>query len=390
MRPYQDIRVIDLTHELGSYAARLFGDLGAEVIRVEKSATNADRSREPVTAGLGVSFEYFNVNKKSVVLDYTTTEGRAVLADLIGSAGLVFYEPAEGDGELLRLIRGVPGRRVVTVLSYFGTDGPYSDFRGSDLVAQAVGGIAWLTGNPDAPPLRLAGEQSFFVTSLYAAAATSIALWDSERSGKSHVLDVSAQECIAHSLQNAPQVYDLERAIARRGGEGTRDATENIFACKDGYVFVAAPLQLAKTWDALVEWMCAEGGAAFEVLREPEWSDRIARRTSDLHARFRQLFEAFAANRTKRELLETALARKVILAPVASVGETLSDPQLQYRNFFQTVPHPLLGRDITFPGAPYATSESIWAIETTAPVAGANQSQLDEAGQKTAGVRRAG
>ena len=72
-----------------------------------------------------------------------------------------------------------------------------------------------------------------------------MALWDNEERGTSHVLDVSAQEAIAHSLQNAIQVYDLEGRISMRGGEGTRDATESAFACKDGYVFLAAPLSLS-------------------------------------------------------------------------------------------------------------------------------------------------
>ncbi len=371
MRPYQDVRIIDLSFELGSYAARLFANLGAEVIRVEKPGGGSDRDRPPLYANGGsIPFDYLNAGKKSVFVDYETPAGGEILRDLVASAGVVFYERDRNAPDLMPLLVGTPGTQVVTAVSYFGLDGPSAGYLGSDLIAQAAGGIAWLTGRPDKPPLRLAGEQALFVTSLYAAAATAMALWDSEATGRGHVVDVSAQECIAHSLQNATQVWDLEQRISRRGGEGTRDATENIFACQDGYVFLAAPLQLPKIWQALVAWIAESGLPGHDMLAGPEWSDRTRRNSSELHGRFRELFERFTADKTKRQLRDEALARKIILAPVSSFADVLDDPQLVFRDFFRTTQSTLLEREVLFPGAPYLTSEPIWAIDRAAPAAG--------------------
>ncbi|WP_158932141.1 CoA transferase, partial [Acidisphaera sp. S103] len=283
-RPYSGVRIIDLTRELGSYCTRLFADLGAEVIRVEPPQGRSDRLRPPFANGVdptefgGIPYAFLNLNKKAVRIDTTTDAGRRVFADLVGAAQVIVHEPGATDIPLADIV-AISGPRVVTSVSYFGLTGPYAGFAGCDLIAQALGGIAWLSGEPGKPPLKLAGEQSVFVTSLYAAAATALALWDLERTGTSHVLDVSSQEAIAHSLQNAPQVYDLEGKVMSRGGEGVRDATEAAFACKDGYVFLAAPLALSVSWNALLTWMKDEGFDGVNRLLQDDWKDRPTRAT---------------------------------------------------------------------------------------------------------------
>ncbi|MGH7101938.1 MAG: CoA transferase [Acetobacteraceae bacterium] len=381
-RPFGGVRIIDLARELGSYATRLFADLGAEVIRIERPGGGADRWRPPLfeeSGGRrfgGVPFAFLNANKKSVVVEYREERGRNILCDLVAKADIVFYEADEDRQALLPLLVQAGGRRVITVVSYFGLAGPYSDYLGSDLVAQALGGLAWLSGDPTRPPLRIAGEQTGFISSLYAAAATAIALWDVESGGAGHILDVSAQECIAHSLQNATQVYDLERRISGRGGGGTRDASENIFACKDGLVFLACPLTLANTWDSLLAWMAEEGHPGALRLSAPAWRDQPTRTKAAMHAEFREIFEAFIAGKTKAELAAEALARKLILAPVNRVADTPADRQLVFRNYFRNVAHPALDRTLTFPGAPYHLSEPVWSIARAAPLLGEHDAAL--------------
>jgi len=376
-RPYDGIRIIDLARELGSYTTRLFADLGAEVIRVELPEGRDDRRSPPESAsGSGVAFEYLNLNKRSVVVDYRQEAGRQVLRDLVGSAQAVVYEDDVLRDALLPLLMETPGPRVVTVISYFGLTGPYGGYLGSDLVAQSAGGLAWLSGRTDGPPLRIAGEQGWFVTSLYAATATGMALWDVERRGVSHMLDIAAQECLAHSLQNTLEAYSLEGRVTRRGGEGTRDATESIFACKDGYVFLAAPLQLTTAWSALLQWLKDANHPGAVRLSEPDWQLAKSRATQELHAEFRQIFESFTADKTKNELLDAALARKILLSPVSTIADTLSDTQLRHRDFFRTVHHPALGRDIAIPGAPYLFSEPVWSVSRAAPVLGQDNAAI--------------
>lgn len=376
-RPYDGIRIIDLARELGSYATRLFADLGAEVIRVELPEGGDDRRNPPQSpSGSGIAFEYLNLNKHSVVVDYRQETGRQILRDLVGSAQVVVYEDDLLRDALLPLFAEPPGVRVVTVISHFGLTGPYGGYLGSDLVAQAVGGLAWLSGDPNGPPLRIAGEQGWFVTSLYAATATAMALWDTERKGASHMLDIAAQECLAHSLQNTLEAYSLEGRVTRRGGEGTRDATENIFACRDGYVFLAAPLQLTSAWSGLLQWLKDSGHPGGARLSEPDWQEAKGRAKRELHAEFRQIFESFTADKTKNELLDAALARKILLSPVSTIADTLSDTQLRHRDFFRTVHHPAFGRDIAIPGAPYRFSEPVWSVARAAPAPGQDNAAI--------------
>ena len=371
-RPYGGVRLIDLTRELGSYATRLFADLGAEVIKIERPRGQPDRQTEPHLPDAdpqvfgGAPFAFLNVNKRSVALDIDAPSGRQVPLELIGKSNIVVIEPGADDG-LLAAIVAVPGRRVVTAISYFGLSGPYAHFTGCDLVAQSLGGIAWLTGEPGKPPLRIAGDQSGFVTSLYAAAATAIAFWDSELRDTTHVLDVSAQECIAHSLQNAPQVFDLEGRVAVRGGERTRDATENSFACQDGFVFLAAPLSLPMSWTGLVNWLREENCPGAERLLDADWLDRPKRATESMKREFRSLFEKFLSDKPAQAIAAEALRRKVVLAPVSRISDLPLNPQLVFRRYFRKVYVPALGRELQFPGAPYRLSEPVWNIERAAP-----------------------
>lgn len=366
-RPYEGIRVVDCTGELGAYAGRLFADLGAEVVRIEPP-----EAREPAAARA-----FLHANKRSVSLDLSSDAGLAALRDLLAGASVALVEPRAGGPDVAGMV-AAPGARVTTVLSYFGLTGPYADFLGSDLVAQALGGIGWLSGEPDRPPLRIAGEQSRFVTSLYAAAATAIALWDLENTGTPHVLDVSAQECIAHSLQNALQVWDLEGRVSTRGGEGTRDATEGVFACRDGFVSLAAPLALPASWNGLNAWLREAGHGGADALAAPGWRDRPTRATAAFREAFRGLFEDFLADKSREEIGREALRRKIVMAPVSRLSDLPADPQLVFRRYFQRVHERALGRDVLFPGAPYRLSEPLWAIGRSAPVPGEDTERFVE------------
>jgi len=251
-QPYEGVLILDLTHRLGSYAGRLFADLGAEVIRVEPPGGLPDRHKlSDADDAFEARFFFLNASKKSVVIDFDDPGDRRRLDGLVRRAAIVLVER---DGPLFHdaaaLCRLSPAL-VVTAISPFGMTGPLAEAPASDLVVQAAGGIAWMSGRIEDAPLSLPFEQATMVASIYAATVTAIALVDAERTGQGHVIDVSAQECIAHSLQNAIQVWDLERRVSIRGGEGTRDASEDVFPCKDGFVFLAAPLRSARRGNRL-------------------------------------------------------------------------------------------------------------------------------------------
>jgi len=351
MQPYSGIRILDLAHWLGSYTGRLFADLGAEVIRIEPPGGLPDRER--ATAG---TFAFLNASKSSITLDMDGAAGFNRFLALCGSAQAVILErdgPFWDRAEALRT--ALPGL-VVTCVSPFGRTGPMAEAPASDLTLQASGGILWMSGRIEAAPLRLPFGQAAMVAGTYAATATAMCLRDAERRGRGHLVDVSAQEAIAHSLQNAVQVWDLEQRVSVRGGEGTRDATEDVFACKDGHVFLAAPPALPNSWNGLVGWMEELGHPSGSALRDTRWTDREWRKTQAAKDAFRKLFCDFTAGLTREELCEGAKSRKIVMAPVARLADLPDDPQLRHRGFFRQ----LDGH--RFPGPPYALSEPVWRV----------------------------
>ena len=359
IRPYTGVRILDMTHRYGRYAGRLFADLGAEVIRVEPPGGLPDRQR--TGPGAAERFAFVNASKRSIVLDLESAEGLAAFEALARTAAIIMVER---DGPMfgaLGTLKAMNPAAVLTAVSPYGLGGPLGDAPASDLTLQAAGGMAWMSGRPGEPPLRLPGGQAEMMASIYAATVSAIALVDAEASGRGHVIDVSVQEAIAHSLQNAVQVWDLERRIFSRGGEGTRDATEDIFPCSDGYVFLASPLSLGGSWRALVALMTERGHPAAEALAEERWSDRAWRTTAAAREEFRAAFTSFTAPYSKDELTREAIARRIVLGPIARIGELMNDEQLIYRDFFASVPRPD-GTDAPFPGPPYRFSEEHWRV----------------------------
>jgi benzylsuccinate CoA-transferase BbsE subunit len=358
-RPYAGVRILDLTHTLGSYAGRLFADLGAEVIRVEPPGGLPDRQRMTPGTPQEARFAFLNASKKSVEVDLDSAGGREQFARLAREGRIVFLERGGPLYGRVGDIRAIAPSAVITAVSPYGMTGPLADAPASDLTLQAAGGIAWMSGRIEDAPLSLPFDQATMVASIYAATVSAIALVDAEATGKGHLIDVSAQECIAHSLQNAIQVWDLEQRISVRGGEGTRDATEDIFPCRDGYIFLAAPPALGGSFRALIGYMRDLGHPSAERLSEDRWQNREWRLTREARDAFRAILADFTSGLDRETLTREAIARRIVLGPVSRVSEIFQDEQLAHRSFFTTMR--VGGRDIAFPGAPYRMTPPFWS-----------------------------
>lgn len=367
-RPYAGITVLDLTQELGGYASRLFADLGAQVIRFEAlqhAPVDGDgpaSADTPAMVTARATRLFCNAGKTLVRLDPHSAKGRALLARHVRHAQLVFVERGGIAADELEWLRSLQPALVITHLSPFGLTGPQAHWKANDLILQAAGGIAWLTGRPGQPPLRLAAGQSAMIASTYAAAVSALALLDAEARAQGHLIDVSAQECIAHSLQHALQAYDLEGVLASRNGVGTRDAAEAVFACADGRMLVASPVGLGPSWFALVDWIRETGHPAGALLDQPCWRDARWRKTAQAQQQFGAAFGGFIARYDRSEILRQALQRKIVMAPVSRIGDVLNDAQLAHRGYFVTLRGAADEPPIRFPGPPYQLSEPVWSV----------------------------
>ncbi|MEF2557383.1 CoA transferase [Aurantimonas sp. C2-5-R2] len=383
IRPYSGVRILDMCHDLGSYATKLFADLGAEVIRVEPPDGLPDRRRVAAEAKETQdryelsSFEFKNSNKKSISIDFDDDGGLATFSQLAATAQIIILETSGPLYDRIDFVKETAPRSVITVVSPFGMDKPVGEFQSSnDLILQAAGGIAYLSGRQEDSPLSLPQGQVGMVASVYAASATAIALADLEQRNRGHVVDVSAQECIAHSLQNAIQVWDLEKKISTRGGVGTKDASEDIFECSDGYVFLASPPTLGVSWKSLIAWMREQEAPEAEEFAKERWLDRGWRLTEEAHRLFRRHFEPFSRRQSKQTLLDEAIKRKIVMSPVAKVADLFDDAQLRHREFFRAVSYDASGVTARAPGAPYKLSVEVWTI-SQAPQLGAHTGDIE-------------
>ncbi|MFG3660845.1 CoA transferase [Streptomyces sp. NPDC047706] len=356
-RPLDGVRVIDLTTRLGAYTGRLFADLGADVVRVEPPGGLPERAVPPLTEdGTSLTFAFTEAGKRSVVLDLADPGRANQLERLLAGAQVLLTSegPAGLRGRGLHpddVTRRHPGLIHVSV-SPFGLTGPWADRPASDLTLLAAGGLLALAGDPDLPPVRAWGEQSSLIAGVHAATAALIALLALEDGGHGQIVDVSAQEAVAHSLENAVQYVDLEGIVRTRAGAGPAEAGTGLFACADGWIYLVGGLGgLPLAWDALTEWLQAGGLKEAARLREPRWQQRAWRRSASGVRTFRTLFERFAAPRTKRELYEGGQRRGISIAPVATPEDLLTSPQLTERAFFRQVA--VGDATLPFPGSPY-------------------------------------
>ncbi|WP_327686325.1 CaiB/BaiF CoA transferase family protein [Streptomyces sp. NBC_00467] len=358
LTPLEGLRVIDLSTPLGTYTGRLLADLGADVIRVEPPGGVPERSAPPLTEdGISLSFAFTEAGKRSVVLDgHEIGGGAGQFERLLNSAQILLT--SEGPSRLRQrglhpadVTRRHP-RLIHVSVSPFGLTGPWADRPASDLTLLAAGGLLSLAGEADLAPVRAWGNQTSVISGVHAATAALIAVLVLEETGQGQIVDVSAQEAVAHSLENAAQYVDLEHSIRRRVGSGPREAGTGLFACSDGWVYLVGGLGgLPLAWDSITDWLVSGGLEGAAQLHEPQWLDRSWRRSNEAVRAFRDLFERFAAERAKQELYEEGQSRGISIAPVSTPEDLLTSPQLTERGFFRPVT--VSGRTLAFPGSPY-------------------------------------
>ncbi|MEX2424875.1 MAG: CaiB/BaiF CoA-transferase family protein [Acidimicrobiia bacterium] len=385
----EGIRVLELGGELSNYCGKLFAELGADVVLIEPPGGSDLRSQPPyaddeegVEQSLG--FFYRNTSKRSAVIDIESPSGAEVVRKLAATADMVLEDRPPGylasvGLDPARLIEENPAL-VVTSITPFGQEGPYAQFAHADIVCMALGGMLWMGGYDDGPPVRAVGDQAYMAGSLFGAVSAMVALTHAEIRGEGQHVDVSVQEAVALGLENAAQYYDLECRIRRRFGGTQREAGFGVFPCADGHVFLlASGIGGNRFWANMVSWLLHEGVRGAEILEREGWGESDFMATDHAKAVFWDIFTAFAADRTKKDLYHDSQKWRVPLGPVNKPSDVLASAQLQDRGYFVDVE--AFGRTIAVPGAPYKLSETPWQLGGAAPKLGEHSDEvLSEAG----------
>lgn len=369
LNPY---RVLDLTTERGLLSGQILGDLGADVIKVEPPGGASARRLGPFYKDQpdpnGSLFWWaYNRNKRSITLDIKTEEGKTTLRRLAKSAH--FFIESDMPGTLAELGLGYadlaaenPGLIYVSITP-FGQDGPKASYADSDLVILAAAGPLILTGDDDRPPVRVSVPQAYPHASAAAAAASMIALYETLQSGQGQHVDISAQQTVAQAVQSTLLAAPLGDADSQRMSGGAKLGNipiRLIWPAKDGHVAITYLFgsAVAHFTQRFMNWICEEG-ICDEATRDKDWVGYGAylfsgsQEAIDDYMGLTRIVEKFTITKTKEELLEAALDRGLLIAPITTTEEVVHSPQLAARGYWQAVEHPELGRTFPYPG-PFA------------------------------------
>lgn len=368
-------RVLDLADEKGVYCGKLLADMGADVIKIEPPGGDATRSIPPFwhdtpAPDHSLFFLYTNTSKRGVTLDITRPEAQPLFKRLAQTAHIIVetFEPGYLDGLGLgyATLRATNPGLVFTSITGFGQTGPYRNFRSSNMVASALAGAMYVTGEAEDPPVVLAGSQAYMVASTCAAASSMIALYRSTISGEGQRIDVSLEEATvaAASICGVGKWLD-DGLIPRRRGAGLFAAVPSgSYPCKDGsvYLIVNRPLH----WQALAEWIHEITGNT--VILDPLFEGPGANRQPN-----RDLLDLYIVELTSRftvdEFYHEAQRRHLAVTPVNTAARVAADPHLAARNYFVPVEHGA-GGTLRYPGPPYRLGATPWAITRPAPGVG--------------------
>lgn len=381
-----DLNVLDLTGPIGVYCGKLLADLGAMVVKVEPPGGDPMRRYGPFYADdprpeNSLYWWHFNTSKRGITLDLETPAGQELFKRLAGVADIVIESFTPGYLEDLGLgyeaLHALSPGLIVTSITPFGQTGPYSRFKGPDIVGQAMSGLMNQVGFPDGPPYVIASEMGYWTVSTLAADATLLALAYRDAGGKGQQVDVSMQQAAALGLGNAMPMYDVLGQVVSRGGFGLGAGApmRTCYPCKDGWVYflAAAP---GTSMDAVAD-LLAEHGLAEQF--DPAWRNfQALRREPDQVARFEALMLGFFSRFTGRELLQLGFDREppVFVVPTDSAAGVVNSPHLQARGYFVEVEHEELGTTVTYPGPPYRLPESPWRISRRAPLIGEHNREV--------------
>ena len=381
------IRILDLSEEPGFLAGKILGDLGADVVKLEPPGGDRFGRRGPHLGEKedperSLRWLALNTSKRGITLALGTPRGRELFEQLAARADVVLETAARGAMEAHGLgwetLHALHPRLIWCSLTPFGRTGPYARFRAHDLVVVAMGGNAALTGDPDRAPVRCTLPTSYYAACPEAAAGIAMALLARERSGRGQLVDVSMQECQLATLVTGPGQANLGPAFQRRRTGARIGSTREIFRAKDGDVSFGLRGGAARipNLEATVAWM-AEEGLAPAWLRELDWKTYNHNLLSaEEIARLEAAFSSFFATKTRRELFEQALARRVMLAPCNDAREILEQPQLRARELFTTLEYPELGARIEHPDFFAKASGGRIGIRRRAPRIGEHNAEV--------------
>jgi crotonobetainyl-CoA:carnitine CoA-transferase CaiB-like acyl-CoA transferase len=350
--PLAGVRVLELGNFIAApTAGRLFGDFGADVIKVERPGRGDELRRWRLHAGeTSLLFRAIGRNKRSVTVDLRTPEGREIALRLAGRSDVVLENFRPGTLERWGMgpaaLSAANPELVLVRVSGYGQTGPYRDRPGFGGVAEAVGGLRALTGTPGQPPTRVGVSLADSLAGLYAVIGALMGLLARRRGGGGEVVDVALYEAVYSVMESLVPDHDAFGVVRGPAGTGLPGvAPSNTYRCADGrYVVVSG------NGDAIFARLMRAIGRP-ELATDPELADNAGRvaRAAELDA----AIGAWVGGRTQDECAAVLLAADVPHGPILTAEDIAKDPHYRERGMHER--HRVrIGagdeREVSFPG----------------------------------------
>lgn len=369
----EGIRVLDFGRYIaGPYCAALLGDLGADVIRVERVEGGEDRTLTRLTpSGEGGLFLQMNRNKRGMTLNTASPEGRGILRRLLETADVVV---ANYPASALRSmgidpasVQAINPKVILAISTAYGPGGPYSDRLGFDSVGQAMSGAVYLTGTPDQPYRTLVNYVDV-ATGTASAMGVLAALIDRSRTGMGQVVEGSLLKSgLVNS--NAPLIEQVlvQRDRVAQGNRAFTGAPVDLFKCTDGWIVVQALGQpIFQRWCALMgedHW-----------LTDPRFADDGVRgeNGAEISARMQQ----WCAPLSREVALERLSVARIPAAPIYSPQQALDDPHIRQTRMLEGVAFPGVDQAVPIVGHPVSLSALDTGIRRRPPLLGEHTDEI--------------
>ena len=385
------IKALDLTNEMGLLCGKVLADLGIDVIKVEPPEGEPARNTGPFYQDIlhpekSLFWFAYNTNKRGITLDLEKEMGRAILKRLISEVDILIESFTPDKMKKLGLdyedVSVINPSLIYTSLTPFGRTGPYKDYKATDLVAMAMGGPLFLTGDPDRPPVQVGYPQAYLHGGAEAAVATLVALYSREITGEGQLVDVSIQQSLLTSTFQTTATWYLNHEILPRMGMeraiGPGLHMPVVWSCKDGYMnfTVLGGVPGRKTMTPLAKWM-EEEGMEDEFISQTDWgSFDFFGLTTELVARTVEPITRFFMHHTKAEIFERFMKEGAMAFPVTTSEDIATDPHLIEKGFWQEVEHPELNENICYPSPPTRINGEYPPIRMRAPLLGEHNEDI--------------
>ena len=349
--PLEGVRVLDVSQVMaGPFCSMMLGDMGADVIKIEPPGTG-DQTRSAMGFKLkgadSLGFLNLNRNKRSFTVNLKTASGLELFKRLVAKADILVENYRPGVAKKLGIgyeaLREVNPGLVYASISGFGQTGPWSQRPGFDLMAQAMGGVMSITGEPDGPPAKAGVPVADIGCALFALSAILAAHVGRQRTGLGQHIDASLYEAaLAFAIWDVCEFWGTGRVPQKLGTANRMSAPYQAVRASDGYFVMGANSQ--RLWERL----CALIGRE-DLLEQPDYAtiaDRLANRT----AMIEELEQVFVT-RPMEEWVATLLDAGIPAAPIYDYAQALDNEHARARGAVMEIDHPVEGkaRSLGFP-----------------------------------------